>query len=114
VITDLNRRPFKKLEGNRNEWFERLDRSALRPLPARRYEIATSVKCRVNIDYHVEVDHHYYSIAHSLVRQEVYARVTRHGVAILHRGKRVAAHARKLPLKGESMGKTNATQSSAS
>ncbi|HDR9504586.1 IS21 family transposase [Burkholderia pyrrocinia] len=94
LITDLNQRPFKKLDGNRREWFERLDRPALRPLPARRYEIATFVKCRVNIDYHVEVDHHDYSVPHSLVRQEVYARVTRHGVEILHRGKRVAAHAR--------------------
>jgi len=95
LIADLNRRPFKKLEGNRHEWFERLDRPALRPLPARRYEIATFVKCRVNIDYHVEVDHHYYSVPHSLVRQEVYARVTRHGVEILHRGKRVAAQGRR-------------------
>ncbi|OMW46878.1 IS21 family transposase, partial [Burkholderia pseudomallei] len=93
-LADLNRRPFKKLEGNHREWFERLDQPALRPLPTRRYEIATFVKCRVNIDYHVEVDHHYYSVPHSLVRQEVYARVTRHGVEILHRGKRVAAHAR--------------------
>ena len=100
LITDLNQRPFRKLEGNRREWFERLDQPALRALPARRYEIATFQKCRVNIDYHVEVDHHYYSVPHSLVRQEVYARVTRHGVEILHGGKRVAAHARSR-LKGK-------------
>ncbi|KGW18106.1 sigma-70, region 4 family protein [Burkholderia pseudomallei MSHR4000] len=44
-LADLNRRPFKKLEGNHREWFERLDQPALRPLPTRRYEIATFVKC---------------------------------------------------------------------
>jgi len=49
LITDLNQRPFRKLEGNRREWFERLDQPALRALPARRYEIATFQKCRVNI-----------------------------------------------------------------
>ncbi|MEM5332420.1 IS21 family transposase, partial [Paraburkholderia sp. JHI2823] len=43
---------------------------------------------------------HYYSAPHSLVRQEVHARVTRYGVEILHGGKRVAAHARSR-LKGK-------------
>ena len=88
-IADLNQRPFKRLEGNRREWFERLDQPVLRPLPVRRYEIATFQKCRVNIDYHVDVGGHY-SVPHSLARQEVWARITRHGVEILHGGKRVA------------------------
>src|SRR5689334_14776108 len=69
LINDLNTRPFKKLEGTRREWFERLDKPALRPLPTRRYEIATFQKCRINIDSHIEVDGHYYSAPHSLVRQ---------------------------------------------
>ncbi|WP_429000205.1 Mu transposase domain-containing protein, partial [Stenotrophomonas maltophilia] len=72
----LNQRPFKRLEGNRREWFERLDQPVLRPLPVRRYEIATFQKCRVNIDYHVDVGGHYYSVPHSLARQEVWARIT--------------------------------------
>ncbi|VVD88949.1 integrase [Pandoraea cepalis] len=100
LIADLNQRPFKKLEGNRRQWFERLDLPALRPLPVQRYQIAAFSKCRVNIDYHVEIEHHYYSVPHKLVRQEVEARVTRHGVEILHGGKRVAAHARSR-LKGK-------------
>jgi transposase len=94
LITDLNTRAFKKLEGNRREWFERLDQPTLRTLPARRYEIAAFHKCRVSIDYHVEVGGHYYSVPHSLVRQEVWARVTRYSVELLHGGRRVAAHAR--------------------
>ena len=69
LIADLNRRPFKKLDGNRRPWFERLDRPALPPLPTRRYEIAIFVKCRVNIDYHIDVDPHYYSVPHGLVRR---------------------------------------------
>jgi len=100
LIADLNQRPFKRLEGTRCDWFERLDQPVLRPLPARRYEFARFQKCRVNIDYHVEVGGHYYSVPHSLVRQEVWARITRHGVEILHGGRRVAAHARSR-LKGK-------------
>jgi transposase len=49
LIAELNRRPFKRLDGTRREWFERLDQPALRPLPARRYEVASFQKCRVNI-----------------------------------------------------------------
>lgn len=100
LIADLNRRPFKRLDGTRREWFERLDQPVLRPLPVQRYEVASFQKCRVNIDYHVEVGGHYYSVPHSLARQEVWARITRHGVEILHNGKRVAAHARSR-LKGK-------------
>jgi transposase len=95
LLTDLNQRPLKKLGGTRREWFERLDQPELRSLPGRRYEVATFRVCRVNIDYHVEVDGHYYSVPHRLVRQEVEVRLTRHAVEILHGGKRVAAHVRQ-------------------
>jgi transposase len=94
LIVDLNLRSFKKLEGNRRGWFELLDQPALRPLPPTRYEVAAFRKCRVNIDYHVEVDGHYYSVPHALVRLQVDARITRNSVEILHGGKRVAAHVR--------------------
>jgi len=58
----LNTRPFQKLPGSRRSLFEELDRPALRPLPARPYEFAQWKKARAGIDYHVEVDHHYYSV----------------------------------------------------
>jgi transposase len=66
----------------------------LRPLPALPYEVALFKSCRVGIDYHVDIDKHYYSVPHSLARQQVYARITRHAVEILFHGKRVASHAR--------------------
>jgi len=94
LLEELNQRPLKKLGETRQAWFERLDRPALRPLPAKRYEFARFAHCHVNIDYHVEIDAHYYSVPHRLARQKVEARMTRHTVEILHRGKRVAAHAR--------------------
>ena len=94
LLTDLNQRPFKKLDGNRRGWFEALDKPALRLLPPTRYEVAAFRKCRVNIDYHVEVDGHYYSVPHALARIQVDARITRNAVEILYGGKRVAIHAR--------------------
>ena len=90
----LNDRPFQKLEGSRRSLFESLDRPALQPLPAQPYEFARWKKVRANIDYHVEVERHYYSVPHQLVRQPMEARFTRTVVEIVHRGRRVAAHVR--------------------
>jgi transposase len=90
----LNERPFQKLEGSRRSLLETLDRPALLPLPEQRYEFARWKKARVNIDYHIDVLGHYYSVPHALVRQQVDVRITRTSVEILHSGRRVAAHLR--------------------
>jgi len=58
------------------------------------YEYAEWKRCRVNLDYHVEIAKHYYSVPHGLVRQEVEARITARTVEIFLRGKRVASHLR--------------------
>ena len=76
LLLDLNQRPFKKLAGCRASAFEALDRPALQPLPATRYEIGRWKRAKVNIDYHVEFDGHYYSVPHRLVRAKVELRVT--------------------------------------
>ncbi len=69
LLPDLNARPFKKLPGSRQSLFAALDRPALRPLPTQPYEYAEWKRVRVNIDYHVEVDGHYYSVPYALVKQ---------------------------------------------
>ena len=62
LLAALNARPFKKLPGSRQSVFEALDRPALRSLPAIRYEFAQWKVATVGIDYHVELDRHYYSV----------------------------------------------------
>ena len=90
----LNARPFKKLPGSRRELFETLDRPAMHPLPARPYEYAEWKKVRVNIDYHVEIERHYYSVPYRLIKHELDARVTAATVEVPHKGRRVASHVR--------------------
>ncbi len=90
----LNARPFRKLPGSRLSLFEELDRPALRPLPALPYEFATWKTARVNIDYHVEVDRHWYSVPYQLVGQVCDIRVTAGVVEVLHQRRRVASHRR--------------------
>jgi len=94
LIDWLNQRPFKKLPGSRLSLFEELERPALRPLPATPYEFALWQTAKVNLDYHVEVDRHYYSVPYQLVRETCDVRLTASVVEILLRGRRVASHLR--------------------
>ncbi|MEX2539853.1 MAG: IS21 family transposase [Actinomycetota bacterium] len=99
---ELADRPFQKLEGCRRTLFEALDRPALLPLPATPYAFAEWRKARVNIDYHVEVKRHYYSVPYTLARQPVEVRLSSNGVEIFHSGRRVAAHIRNSRVGGYS------------
>jgi len=94
LLEKLNARPFKKLEGSRKSWFEKIDRPALKALPETRYVLAEWKKARVNIDYHVELEGHYYSVPYSLVQEEVELRYTAATVEIFFRGKRITSHLR--------------------
>ena len=96
LIDDLNRRPFKKLPGTRLSQFEALDQPALKPLPAQRYEYLDFKQARVNIDYHIEFDKHYYSVPHHLVKSQVEVQASRDSVAIFFKGQQIARHARSL------------------
>ena len=90
----LNNRPFRKLEGSRAVLFAQLDRPAMRPLPAIPYEYATWKQAKVNIDYHVELDRHYYSVPYTLVGETADVRASARTVEIFVRGRRVASHLR--------------------
>jgi transposase len=96
LLEDLNTRRMRHYEASRRELFERLDQPALRPLPAAPFVYGEWKRASVNVDYHVEIAHHYYSVPHTLVqlRQPVDVRVSALTVEIYHRGQRVAAHLR--------------------
>ena len=96
----LNNRPMRRLGRSRREMFETSDRPNALPLPARPYEYAEWYKARVNVDYHIEVDHHYYSVPFQLLREKVDVRLTATTVEVFRKGERVAAHARSY-IKGQ-------------
>jgi len=94
LLDELNGRRMRLYQASRRELFERLDRPALRPLPAEPFVYGEWRVARVNIDYHVEVHGHYYSVPHPLVQEVVDVRVTATTVEVFQRGRRVAAHLR--------------------
>lgn len=95
LLDGLNGRCFRKRpDVSRTLLFQQLDRPALQPLPAQAYAIAHWKPVRPNIDYHVEIERHYYSVPFQLVGQPLEARYTALTVEIFHRGARVASHIR--------------------
>lgn len=76
--------------------FEELDQPALHPLPQTRYEFATWKIARVNIDYHVEFEKHFYSVPYELIHQEVQIRASERTIEIFSKSKpqAVALHPR--------------------
>jgi transposase len=100
LLDDLNQRPFKKLPGCRKSQFEALDKPALRALPVTAYYYTEFKLVRVNIDYHIEFDKHYYSVPHHLVKHQVEAQATYDGIALFFKGKQIARHARSYQKSG--------------
>ncbi len=96
LLFELNNKPMEHLEKSRRQLFEELDQPALQPLPDRPYEYATWKTARVNIDYHVEFEKHFYSVPFDLIHQEVRIRASERMIEIFHASKpqAVALHPR--------------------
>jgi len=97
LLERLNNRPMQKLKRSRREVFEAIERAALQPLPSAPYELCVWKKVKVNIDYHVEFDDHYYSVHYthySKNQRDMEVRATATTVEILYGGRRVASHVR--------------------
>ena len=90
----LNNRPMRKLKKSRRELFETLDCPNALPLPQRHYEYAEWSKAKVQLNYHIEVDRHYYSVPYQLLHERLDVRLTAVIVEAFHKGERVAAHVR--------------------
>jgi len=93
-VSDLNAKVMRKIGKSRTELLETIDRPALDALPPEPYRYAEWKKCLVAPDYHVEIDKHYYSVPSRLIRATVEARITDTTIEILHKGSRIASHAR--------------------
>jgi len=95
LLADLNARPMRLYRASRRELFERLDQPALRPLPTEPFVYGEWKTARVNVDYHIELHGHYYSVPYALVHEVVDVRASVSTVEIFYRGQRVGAHPRR-------------------
>lgn len=94
LLVDLNNRPMRRLAISRHRLFEELDLPALAALPSEPYVYAEWRLRRVGLDYHVDIDGHYYSVPHRLLKEQIEARITQRTIELFHKGERVACHVR--------------------
>lgn len=94
LLVECNHRPFQKLDGSRRSRFIELDRPALRALPTRAYEYAQWKCAKVHPDYHIEVEHAYYSVPYKHIGERVEVRLTARMIEIFSRRQLLASHLR--------------------
>ncbi|MCB0322559.1 MAG: IS21 family transposase [Bdellovibrionales bacterium] len=94
LLRALNTRKMRRFGVSRDELFEQVERSALRPLPPRPYQTAQWKKVRVHPDYHVEFERHYYSVPYYYVRQEAWLKASEKLIEVYVSNQRVAFHRR--------------------
>ena len=94
LLERLNTRSLRKAKKSRRKLFEVLDRPNAKELPEKPYEYAEWIMARVNLDYHIELDRHYYSVPFRLLREKMDARLTATMVEVFYKHERVACHAR--------------------
>jgi len=100
LLEDLNDRPMRHVGQSRRAPFEEIERSALAPLAAERFEYAEWKRAKVHPDYHVEVDKTFYSVPHRLIGRQVDVRLTHRVVELFHDHQRVASHVRRSQRRG--------------
>ena len=99
-LSILNQRSMQEYGISRSELFEQEEQSRLRPLPALSFIIGYWKRARVHSrDYHIQIEHHWYSVPHELVGKEVWAKVSDALIEVFLGSTRVASH-QKSPRRG--------------
>lgn len=93
-VKHLNERVMHGYGVSRRVLFEQVDKPALTPLPTQPFVFARWKQAKVNLDYHIEVERHYYSVPYWFVQREVRVKMSEQMIEIFHDGKRIAAHER--------------------
>lgn len=90
----LNSRVMKTYGCSRRTLFEQVDQPALKPLPSQPLVFARWKQAKVNLDYHLEVERHYYSVPYWFVRREVSVKISEALVEVFYDHQRIAVHPR--------------------
>ena len=92
---EFNNRSFQKMPGCRRTRFETIDKPALKPLPKNPFVFGVWRTATVHIDYHIEIERHYYSVPYEFRGKKVNVRTSARTIEIFYNNKRVASHIRK-------------------
>jgi transposase len=92
----MNAKPMQQQKLSRKDLFDELEKPVLRALPQEAYVLANWKKATLHIDYHVQLEGHYYSVPYQYVGEAIEIRYTQTTLEVFHKGKRIASHYRTL------------------
>jgi len=95
LLDEVNNKPFKQLKGTRRQWFDSIDKPALLPLPKQAYQYTDIKTVKVNIDYHIQYDQHFYSVPHHLVGEKLELHAKEYLIELYFHNQRITSHVRK-------------------
>jgi transposase len=93
-LSQLNHRPMQRIGLSRYQQFEQVEKSALRALPAHRFELQEWKKAKVHLDYHICIGKNFYSVPYRLIGKQVDVCLTKTRVEIFYQSERIALHCR--------------------
>jgi transposase len=95
-LEHYNGRKMQRYGQSRRELFEEIEKTALQPLPAERYEVREYKQLKAQFNYHVYLkeDKHYYSVPYRLRGQQIDVLFTASAVELYHNNVRIAFHKR--------------------
>ena len=97
LLEEHNNTPFQRIKMSRRELFDEIEKTTLKPLPLRRYELKEFRRFKVPPNYHIEIreDNHYYSVPFKYKGKNVTVIYTASTVEIYHKSIRIALHKRE-------------------
>jgi len=94
LLKQYNARPFQQLPGSRLSQFQLLDKPKLKPLPHTPYQFARWKKAKVNLDYHIALDKHFYSVPYTYLKKTIDCRLSASSIECFYQNQRIAHHKR--------------------
>ena len=100
LLDMMNNKVMKQYQQSRKQLFDMVDKNALKPLPEKPYQYTQIKTVRVHIDYHVEIEKHYYSVPYLWVKKQLRAHISNQLVQLYYDGTLIAQHPRSNRLGG--------------
>ena len=93
-LRKFSRKPYQKKDGSRESVFLEVDLPALKPLPAKDYEMAAWKVATVSFNYHIEVERMYYSVPYTYIQKKVDVKISTFAIEVYSNHVRISSHLR--------------------
>ena len=92
LLIRLNDKTMRHLKASRKDLFEKYELPVLKKMPPEDFEISVFKNAKVNIDYHIEFERHYYSVPFIHIGKTVLVKASNSLIQIFISDEQIATH----------------------